>query len=668
MADADGATGGRVVDTLKRETESVVRGLASAWRSLRLYPPTSPIPREAAAQAASALERHFQTSRLLTLRVTRDGLASEGAVVPAALPGVGDLTDALRRLGVAEVAFMPGCVADELVTFLGVVSQDSEQVKAAGGVAVRLSSAGVAHVSASDVVLTVAQSPVGADADQDVDAFLRELGVDPSKLGAWLSVAATGDPSTLSDGLAEIENAMGFGGRDGFLDALKGAFMGLDSAGRDALIGLALSDGPERNTVTEALGALPSADMAASLVTGAFGQNMLSLSNAVVALPGDDRFSSLLSDVERMLPSVGKSRKDAEFLRHMVEVRARRTPEAPLAAAVPDYAAAMAATQVDAAHVNDARAEAAAGTADQETRGIATMLTILDQQSDLDLYRRDLDMLASTICRLVERGKLKEAADVLGELSARETRAAQPWPELTALLGAARAAAAGPATLRAVLESVAGEPQLLEAGQAFLRAAGQGADARLVHESVHGRQPRLDVAEKIVGRRVVDHLAAEARSLQWFQLAQVSGRLARESDARAQEALQGLVARPDEQSRREVARGLSAAGGPVELLARLLSDPDASIAALAARGLAKAGSPRCATLLAQRLGTLDTDGKDFELTREIISCIGRIDAPPSHEALKRLAGRRALIKRGRFGEVQELARQALALLVEGGRA
>ena len=89
---------------------------------------------------------------------------------------------------------------------------------------------------------------------------------------------------------------------------------------------------------------------------------------------------------------------------------------------------------------------------------------------------------------------------------------------------------------------------------------------------------------------------------------------------------------------------------------------------LAARTIAKSGVHGAAVLLASRLAELDVDTTDFTLARELIGALARTPEPAAEEALGRLAGRRALIKRGRFAEVQKLVSQALALRERGGVA
>ena len=133
-------------------------------------------------------------------------------------------------------------------------------------------------------------------------------------------------------------------------------------------------------------------------------------------------------------------------------------------------------------------------------------------------------------------------------------------------------------------------------------------------------------------------------------------------------ALEDVVNRPDEQSRREAAQGLAAAGGdgPLRLLATLTEDSSMEVAVATVRAMAKYDTPGAANVLSTRLDSLDVDGKDFALAREIIGALARVSDPQAEEALKRISSRRALIKRGHYAEIQDLAKQALALREERG--
>jgi hypothetical protein len=73
-------------------------------------------------------------------------------------------------------------------------------------------------------------------------------------------------------------------------------------------------------------------------------------------------------------------------------------------------------------------------------------------------------------------------------------------------------------------------------------------------------------------------------------------------------------------------------------------------------------------VLAGGLKDIDVDGKDFVLAKEYINALAAIPDADATAGLERVAGRRALIKRGRFAEVQTLARDALKAQRKAGGA
>ncbi|TLM99134.1 MAG: hypothetical protein FDZ75_00810, partial [Actinobacteria bacterium] len=68
--------------------EAVVRSLATAGRSLRLYPAASPIPRQSVEAASAALETFFAEGEpVLSLAISRDGFTWRGERLSAGAAG-----------------------------------------------------------------------------------------------------------------------------------------------------------------------------------------------------------------------------------------------------------------------------------------------------------------------------------------------------------------------------------------------------------------------------------------------------------------------------------------------------------------------------------------------------------------------------------------------------
>ncbi len=648
----------------RRELDGVVRGLASASKALRLYPPTSPIPREAVDAAVSSLNSYLAVEPVLALSVGRDGLTFRGEALAPGSPGVADMAEDLRGHGVAEVALTPGCTADDLIGFLSIVMRDPDQTQAAGGVGAMLADAGIEAVRAMDVELTVLSEQEIPEAG-DIDEFFRDLAADRDKLAAWLAAVAQRDPSALADGLAELVAAVGDGGADELASTLAAAFEAQDALGKDALFGAAMGTGAPRDISGRAFEVLAAGDLACALTGGLYGRNMLSLSNAMTELPFGERLASIMEEVRRALPEAGRTVREADFLAHMMEVRGRIEPEPALVEADQTYSTVARLAEVSEDEMERARGEM--NSARASSRAVGTMLALLDEEKDHDLFERTVQSLAAMVPSIVEEGDLALAAKVLAELHARDARSERPWPDLDDMVRAALARATGRRTMSALLKAVTEDESLAAHAREIARMGGEGSDAALAEEAIAGKEEGIAAAERLVGRRVVDLLSAAVAGAQWFQLAPVVARLARETDPRAVEAVRQLSARSDEQSRREVAQGLAAAGTPdaVSGLVRLAKDPSAEVATVAVRALAKARGAGAAAL-GGLLAEMDIDGRDFAIGREVIGALARVDDASAEAALRELASRRALIKRGHFAEVQELARQALEYRAKRG--
>lgn len=648
--------------------EAVIRSLATASKSLRLYPATSPIPRQSVDAALTAIEGFFtHGAPVLALMIAREGFSAGSETIGTNIVGAADLADELRHHGVAELAITPGVRGEELLAFLSASSGAPEVVRAQGGLAMLVAAGGAENIHLTDVQLTVVEQLQPGE-DQDVEAFLRELATDPDKLTAWLAAASAGDPAALQEGLLELMRVTGQSGSDALAASLSTAFMRQDPDGKDALMGLAFDPGGVRHLAGKMFGLLGAGDIAGSVLGGTFGKNMLSLSSALTHLPLEQVTAAVRAEVQAMLPGAGHSAKESTFLDHMLEVRARVEPEPSLVDADRTYRAVLQAATVSDEDVARARGAVSSSGRALSAAGVRTMLTLLDQQHDFELYCAGIDNLAGLVPQLVEQGDLALASQVLAELTRRESFNTGPWPELSGRLRDALARALGPRTAAALVRTTAADRSLVPVAREILRHAGDAAGPALVAEAVSHKAEGIEIAEELLGRRVIDLLNTVAGGAQWFQLAPVVSRLAREGDPRSVATIETLARRSDEQSRREVATGLATVGGPVatRLLGALLRDPSHEVAIIAARAIARSGVPGSAALISARLGELDIDNADFLLGRELIAILARVPEHAAEETLTRLAARKMLIKRGHFGEVQDIVRQALELRAKGG--
>ncbi|MDO8847001.1 MAG: hypothetical protein Q7W51_01245 [Coriobacteriia bacterium] len=647
-----------------RAVEAVIRSLTTAAKTLRLYPPSSPIPTQAMQTATDALAGVLEAQPTLPLVVAREGFSFRGAPVNTA--GAVDLANLLTSHGVAQVDFLPGCTTTELSAFMDVVLRDPAEVLAGGGAAAALAMAGAANIVVSEVVLTTVAAEM--EAAGDIDAFLRELAGDEQKLATWLATAAAGDPGALSDGLAELARAVGPGGLESLQAALGKAYAAQDTASRDALVGLALGDSDGAPVLKGMMGSLRPDEVATSLADGLYARNMLSMSNVLTAIP----FASLdqiIAELRPMLAGEGHTARELEFLDRMLDARTSSGREMPLADRQLDYQRVADFANIDAASLHAARTEIGASGSTVNTRTVNTMLSLLDQQQDFDLWSKTLQNLASIVPSLIEQGDTALASRVFTDLSGRESRTTQPWPGLAEQMREAFQRATSADAMSALLTAVLDDPEQVRHAESILRSIDQPAQARFVAAAIDQRQRGgLEMAERLLGRRLVGLLVNLAPEVPWFQAGAVALHLSKETDLHSRDALIALARRPDERSRQEVAKALAASSAAlgVSILAELIKDPALEVSVTAVRSLGHSPGLGTATALERGFDALDWTGKDFALAREILGALARTPDSDAVRVLEKVTGQRTLIKRGHFAEIQDLARQALAARPKGG--
>jgi hypothetical protein len=640
--------------------DRVLRMLTTASRSLRLYPPASPIPRQSVEAVTDALTDLFATGAdSLHLAVAREGFESGGVPVAVGVPGGLELSAELRAQGVSAMRFSREANGDEILKLLLVLARPPHEVRLSGGFDAQLEAEGVRGVTVTVVQLTVVEAATPDDmiGDGRGNGFeggsgaALELAADPGKLGSWLSNAAGGDRSDLRAELLSLVEAVGPQSIDRLAASLSTVFAEQSTPTRDALLGLAMEAGPFRDLMAEMFRRQSASEIAGAVLGGSFGRNMLSLSQALTALPLDRVDAAVREQIKAMLPGAGHTDAEARFLDHMIEVRKKSESEPSLAASDQTYLAVAQASAIRPDDLATAGRAVHASAAAVDAAGVRTMLTLLDQQTDPAQVCASANNLGSMVARLLPSGQIALADFVLAELDARTDRVRLD----TMFAGSVTHEALG-----SLIDAVLGDRSLEPAAGRIVTVLGEPAIAPFVAEAIARKAEGLQLAEKFFGRRIIEPLNTAVLRAEWFQLAPVVTRLAQEGDARCGATIEALVRRPDTQTRKEVVNGLTAAGGVLanQILGELVSDPDPDIVVAAARALARSGLPGSGAPIAARIAQLDLDNADFELARELIGALAHTPDRAADELLSKLASRRAILKRGRFNDVQAVVSAA----------
>jgi hypothetical protein len=654
---------------LERILEAVVRALSTATRSLRLYPPTSTIPRQTVDSAVHAIGEFFQSSTSeLSLAVAREGFAFEGQPVAAFVAGSLEFANTLRDHGVAQMTIAPEVTALDLLTVLSVVSRPAEDIRGQGGISAAIGGLGVQSIQLADVRLVVVDS--AAFADVDPKSHLRQIADSTVQLGTWFTWASSNGRETLRDNIDNLVEVAGEPGKDTLADGISDTFHEQPTDNKDALFSLALEPGHARDVTRKVLGQVPAEDIASSILGGTFGRNMLSLSSALTNLPFEQVGPTVRKEVLTMLPGTGHGPTEQVFLDHMIDVRTSDEQEPALVESDGTFQAVVSAGQLNETDVARAREVTTASTQVLDSIGARTMLALLDSQTDFKRYCESVDSVASLATRLLGAGKVQGALQLFDELAVRETGHPE-WAELPEYIEQALARAAGPESAGAIVAAVASNHALAPAARQVLRFSPESMSAAIAETAITHKADGIRAGEELLGRRMIDQLNVLAARAQWYQLEPVVHRLLEAGDARSLSTIGTLLSRPEEQARRKVVAALAevkASPAILALLGSALRDPSEEVAALAARSIAKSGVQGGAALIASRLNELDMDNSDFTLARELIGALARTPERSADEALSRLASRRAFIKHGHFVEVQNIVSQAIELRQRGGVA
>lgn len=643
-----------------RTLEVLVRGLSAAAKTLRLYPPTSPMPKQAVDAVLNTLHELLATETTLRLSVAREGFAVSGETIGARVPGAADLANQLRAHGVADVEFAPSVTSEEILTFLEAILRSAESLRETGGFESALAAGGVAAIKITGVSLTVADQAMPGDGEE-ADEFLEQLVRDSDRLSGWIAQASKSDPAAFADALAELGNAAGYDNIPNLIDTLSGVFGTLDTDAKDALIGIAKTTGEGSNLVAGMFERLPSKDIAGALCEGSSGDNLLALSSVVTKLPLGEKTDPVLGQVRALLLKEGHTPDEVSFFDRMINARSAPIPEIPLAVRDATFQELADAARVDANEIAGSRAEVDAVAAARNQKAVTTMLMLLDQQNDFAVYCRSLENLANMVPRVIESPDLELAATIIAEIKRREASANQPWPDLEDRFRDAVATASSERAMKGLLVAVQVDPGGALPAKRILQQCGDLALRTLVDTALASDDTSaIEATGELVGKRLTDILATIAPQAPSSQIATIVRHLAKAGDSRASETLDAIVRRRDVEYRKEAAKGL-AGGGPaaVRYLGDLLRDEDAGVAAVAARSIGALDAPLAVGTLTKRLDEINVDGKDFALGKEIILSLGRLNDSEASETLKRLATRKALFKRGHFEEVQSLAQKIL---------
>ncbi|MBA4370333.1 MAG: hypothetical protein C0418_02000 [Coriobacteriaceae bacterium] len=646
---------------------SVIRNIGAAWRSTRLYPAGSPMSLQAAQTVLGSIEEYLEAEPSLKLGVVRGGFIMRGLDGVFGGPGVPEIAEALVSHGVGEVHFVAPPAAEELVALMAATHERPVDLAERGGMVRVLGEAGVGTIKIVPLVLSKVEAPPEIP-EEEADKFLAELAADPERLAMWLRSLLACDDEGLIDGILTLATAAGdvrmFG------RSMSGAFLELDSDEKDRLLEASIELEPVRHVTVEMLANLSVVELTAAIRGGRYGSNLMALSYALTSVPVGGRAQELWQETTSALRAADVGEEQLAFLDNMIAARRAVEPEPPLVDAQPIHRAALASTVLSPEHVESAREDVAARRW-LDGAGAGTILHLLDIADEFGAYTRVLLALSRSVPHLLEVGELDLAMAVVRQIQHRAATSEKPWPELAAEFVRATKEACGARSMAALLAtSSTVHDQAVEYAKEFVTLGGETAARELASAALESdAEDAMGLAGDVLGRRLPELLAPEARATDHRHVAGLAELFAHDGGPRPMQALAQLVARPEDRVRSETARGIGAGGGTAlrSFMPKLIRDESREVAIVAVRSLARNGGEGTVELLAGRLLELEGD-KDIALAREIISVLGDSPAPAAGAALQQTASRGGLLRRGRYAEMKRLAEEALAARKSRGYA
>ncbi len=618
---------------------SVVEALSAAWTVFNLYP--DPASQGAFQRVADSL-RQAIGDRELSLEVGPGGFLIRGEDVPVER----DATERLVKqcfVHNMEVLGFSGKPSDaDIVTFLGVLSKDEEDLHAAGGIGAVLAKEGVTCFAAvTRALLNTVIGPVETvQRDAGVQAVMAGA-ADPEAFARNLVEEAGGDRERLSrifheryrDTFARVdENDVA--GRETIVTAFVDAFFYFDEGSQVAVVGGFLSGHEDR-------------------IDRVFLDQFAGNDLAALAPRLDSRGFSLLLDYARIATDQSDKRPE-ELLSLLESPGSVRSPRELVAARVQERMADLE------GELPKRQAFASLRTqfpdpAKYFYETLDTFRGLLAVEERDDRFRRLMRVLTGKISASIRRGRYRRAELWL--------RAAVDHPTYPVERAAEVADAIAQAGASDVLDAlVARQAEDDESGPAkrLLSILAPGhidelVDMMAAEEDRARRRAFLDVLGREAARdprRLIERLDDQ----RWFVVRNLAVVLGRSGNTTCVPALRRLLSHDDHRVRVEVLRSLSSLDtGNVDYFAEALADTHETVrqSAIAMLGVRGTGDSDSLLIRALWSTTLDTEEKE-----RVIRVLGDRSSSDARQALDSLAKKRfALSAKARH--LRSAARAAL---------
>ncbi len=698
--------------------ESLVKQLVVTYKAVKLYPPTSTIPRENAREVVSALRAQLRERSGVRIVVVKEGLFFESLPILPDQPAFAAFAHELYARKLSDVRFHSGVSETEVTAFLSVLLETPEEIEAAGGFEARLWERqvdGITIVSAATKIVDTSIPDVvneGVVEDEawppDNDRIETLLGgaygikpreqrllmrfvASPKLVNRYLqdvalARAASGPAAALAERvsmLARIANGELAEERHSLFRSIAEAVMGLDPETRhQLLVDRLLADARIDDAIAEVIRQLDLDEVCRALAEGLDpdpvsreGISRALRNLALISIAAKDDVSEAARSA---LAEAGASEGDITEIMdqalptHLQVIRKTEEKEKePIDGVLKliDLAPSRdLMTDEDDPELKALREEALANVSDGEV--IAALVTIATLERRPDVFSSILAIVEGNLAMLVEWGEYEIAADAALALStlSRDETLSEP---LRARVSEVLKSLAEPDQIRIIARAMrvfaADSPEHATCRRLLSLLGGHTIDSLLEvladEPDMAARKALVDLVTDLAPGHV-QRLGEQVSDPRWYFVRNVISILGSTRGSDTLPYLGRTLRHPDARVRRETIRALSNIRDRLadEMLTAALADEDPQNVQLAARylgGVGARGAVKALLAVAQGEGR---GNRDVGPRVEAIEALGRIGDTGVIPALRSLTGRRSILRSGRLREVRAAAESALEVL------
>ncbi len=606
--------------------EEALRLLASAAGAARLYPPTSPLPAEAAARFTARANELVATGPLRII-VDPHGFRIGETALAVGNTQTGALAEALHALQVGQLIIAPGVLEPETAAFLSVANAEPAAIRAAGGPRSALMGAGVSHLAVIEVSLRASEETglLGVDLmTAPLDDIAAEVVAAAER---WQKTEGPGHDE-MAEAIGRLEAAT----RELAVKRVADALMRLDEKSRMKVLAFSLKADGNGARMEGMLGIIANMKPAAlaRLLMLVAAQAPTDPRRVAAALP-------LPSDKARLIEQMlapARSPDDGESSTEGAQSMAREM------AVVEDTSELQRQVEIASPRLSAGRA-------------LTTAVAVSRTHPEPDAARAIGECLAPA-ARAGAFPEVREAMRRLDELGQQHSMADA--------VSAARATLMEPAVLADICTSVVDDADAAIAGEILSAAGPAGAEA-LLNAYIRGNEGRrslLRPALRAMGDAVIGVARTKLRTDDPVAAIAVLRTLAALGDRRAVPILSQGLTNLNESVRFAAITALADTTAPESgaALIKALNHPEPETQRFAVREIGRVKAAPAIHQLTRALEDLNVM-RSHETKKEIIRALGLIGTPEAARALRRTADRKLVMGR-KSRELRLMARKALA--------